>query len=155
MIKTSGAEMDRMNNKKMMTRVAAIAGAMVFALLAGCATVAPAPTADDIVAERAQARWDALLARDYATAYSYYSPGFRSRVSVVDLEIKIRLQRVRWTGAKYRDHTCTGDTCTVRVDVNYEVSAPVPGVSVWKSVQLIEEQWLRTGGEWWYVPADG
>ena len=144
--------MDRMKYTKMIARVVAITGAVVLALLAGCATVAPAPTTDDIIAERAQARWDALLARDYATAYSYYSPGFRSRASATDLEIKIRLQRVRWTAAKYRDHTCTGDTCTVRVDVTYEVNAPVPGVSVWKGVQLIEEHWVRTSGEWWYVP---
>lgn len=146
--------MNRINNKKMMTRVAAIAGAMVFALLAGCATVTPAATMDDIIAERAQARWDALLAREYATAYSYYSPGFRSKASATDLEIKMRLQRVRWTAAKYRDHTCTEDVCNVRVDVNYEVNTPVPGVSTWKGIELIEEKWLRSGGEWWYLPAD-
>jgi len=141
--------MIRMKNKRLMTRVAAIASTVVFVLLAGCATVAP--TAVNIVAERSQARWDALLARDYEAAYSYYSPGFRSKASVVDLEIKMRLQRVRWTAAKYRDDTCTGDTCTVRFDVNYEVNSPVPGVSVWKGVDLIEEHWIKTGGEWWYV----
>jgi hypothetical protein len=153
MVMTSGIEMDRMKNKKMITRLATIAGAMVIALVAGCASVAPAPTVDEIIAERAQARWDALLARDYATAYSYYSPGFRSKASVTDLEIKVRMQRIRWTGAKYLDHTCTGDVCTVRVNVNYAVQAPVPGVSIWESVQKVEEQWIRTGGEWWYVPA--
>jgi len=142
-----------MNNKSLMARVAAVAGAMAFAMLAGCATVAPTPTTEDTVVQRAQARWDTLLAGDYETAYSYYSPGFRSKASVTDLEIKMKLQRVRWTSATYRDHTCSGEACTVRFDVNYEVSAPVPGVSTWKGIDLIEEQWVRTGGEWWYVPA--
>jgi len=142
-----------MKNHKMMTRAAAIAGAVLFAVLTGCATVAP--PAGDMIAERAQARWDALLAKDYATAYTYYSPGFRSKASVADLEIKLRLQRVKWTSAKYRDHTCAEEVCTVRVDIGYRVGAPVPGVDVWNGIDLVEEQWVKTGGEWWYVPRKG
>jgi hypothetical protein len=140
----------KMKNHPLMTRAAAIAASLVFAVLAGCAT-AP-PSTDEIIAERAQARWDALLSRDYAAAYAYYSPGYRSTTSVTDLEIKLRLQRVRWTNAKYRDHSCDGDACTVRVDLTYQVSAPVPGVDSWKGFDLIEETWVRTGGEWWYIP---
>jgi len=139
-----------MKNQRILIRIAAVASFLLFALLSGCAT---APQSDDeIVAERSQARWDAVLARDYETAYSFYSPGFRSTRSVADLEIKLRLQRIRWTNAKYRDHSCTGDSCTVRVDLTYKVSSPVPGVDSWNGFDLIEEQWVRTGGEWWYIP---
>lgn len=141
------------NNHRSLARAAVIAVALPFVALTGCATVAP--TADNIVAERAQARWDAVLAKDYATAYTYYSPGFRAKVSQTDLEIKLRLQRVRWTTAKVKDQTCAGEACTVRVDITYQVGAPVPGVSTWSGFDLIEEQWVKTGGDWWYVPPKG
>ena len=39
-------------------------------LLSACATTPASP--GDIVKERAQARWDALLNGDFATAYSYF-----------------------------------------------------------------------------------
>jgi hypothetical protein len=152
MIKTTkfGSDGNNMKKHKILTRVATLGISLLLAALAGCA--AAPPTTGEVIAERAQARWDSLLAKDYATAYSYYSPGFRSRVSIADLEIKVRLQRVRWTGAKYRDHSCTGDVCTVRIDLTYQVGAPVPGVNTWAGFDLIEEQWLKTGGEWWYIP---
>lgn len=140
----------KMKKQRILTRITAIACFLLFALLSGCAT-AP-QTNDEIVAERVQARWDAVLARDYETAYSFYSPGFRSTRSVADLEINLRLQRVRWTNAAYRDLSCTGDSCTVRVDLTYKVGSPVPGVDTWNGFDLIEEQWVRTGGEWWYIP---
>lgn len=140
----------KMKKQRIITHPAAIAGFLLFALLSGCAT-AP-QTNDEIIAERAQARWDAVLARDYATAYTYYSPGFRSSRSVSDLEINMRLQRIRWTRATYKDHSCTGDSCTVTVDLAYQVGSPVPGVDTWKGIDRIDEQWVRTGGEWWYIP---
>jgi len=142
-----------MNNHRSLARAAVITVALSFAGLTGCATVAL--TADKIVAERAQARWDAVLAKDYATAYSYYSPGFRAKVSQTDLEIKLRLQRVRWTTAEVKAQTCAGDVCTVQVNITYQVGAPVPGVSTWNGFDLIEEQWVKTGGDWWYVPPKG
>jgi hypothetical protein len=149
----TGFDRITMKKHKLTTKAAAIVGALLFTLMTGCAAVAP--NSDDIIAERAQARWDAVLAKDYAIAYAYYSPGFRSKVSVTDLEIKLRLQRVKWTSAKYRDHTCTEDVCTVRVDIGYQVGAPVPGVDVWNGFDLVEEQWVKTDGEWWYIPPKG
>ena len=125
-------------------------GAILLALLSACATVAP--TQDDIIAERAQARWDALEARDYAKAYSYYSPAYRSRSTAVDLEIKVRMQRVKWLGAKYVSHSCSGDVCTVDVDLKYQMAKPVPGVDSWGSVDRIQEQWIKVDGQWWFVP---
>ncbi len=77
------------------------------------------------------------------------------RFPQTDLEIKLRLQRVRWTTAKVKDQTCAGEACTVRVDITYQVGAPVPGVSTWNGFDLIEEQWVKTGGDWWYVPPKG
>jgi hypothetical protein len=130
--------------------VRATMGVLLLALVSACATVAP--TQDEIIAERVQARWDALIARDYAKAYSYYSPAYRSRSTAVDLEIKLRMQRVKWIGAKYVSHSCSGDVCTVDVDLKYQMAKPVPGVSSWGSVNRIQEQWIKVDGQWWFVP---
>ena len=70
---------------------------MAGVFLTACAT-APGNTGDSI-AERAQDRWDALLAGDFETAYAFYSPGYRSTTSVVDLAFEIRSRRVwDWIG---------------------------------------------------------
>lgn len=54
---------------------AALAGAF---LLAGCVSLSDAPP-EEIVARRAQARWDAVIANDWKTAWNYTTPAFRAR----------------------------------------------------------------------------
>ena len=140
---------DPMNMK---TPIVTVLVLMAVVLLSACATT-PA-SREEVIKERAQARWDALLARDYAAAYAFYSPGYRSTASVVDFEIKIRMQRIRWTSAEYLEQQCDENTCTVAFQVGYRVGAPVPGVSVWNGYQVIKDQWIKTSGEWWYLPEE-
>ncbi len=124
---------------------------LLLMLLSACATT---PSPDEIVKQKAEARWAALLSRDYASAYSYYSPGYRSTASVTDFEIGIRLRRVRWTTAEYLKHNCDENTCSVSFRVGYRVGSPVPGVDTWNGYDLITDQWVKTGGEWWYLPKE-
>ena len=124
---------------------------LLLMLLSACATT---PSPDSIVKERAETRWEALLSRDYASAYSFYSPGYRSTASVTDFEIEIRLRRVRLTTAEYLKHNCDENTCTVSFRVGYRVGSPVPGITTWDGYDLITDQWVKTGGEWWYLPEE-
>ena len=133
--------------------VALVLALLAVMLLSACATT-PGDSPGDIVRERAQARWDALLSRDYAGAYAYYSPGYRSAVTVTDFEIGIRMRRMGYTSAKYLEHACDENTCKVTFQVGYRVSAPVPGVGTWNGFQSIKDQWVKTGGEWWYLPEE-
>ena len=116
--------------------------------LAACAT---APKTDPVV-ERAQARWDALVAGDLETAYTYYSPGYRSSTSLIDFGVEMRTRKVRWTGATYKSHACDGDRCEVHFDVAFRVPRPVPGVSVYDGSDEVEDTWIRSDGQWWYLP---
>jgi len=118
---------------------------------ASCATAPPAQTD---IKERAQARWDAVLADDYDTAYSFYSPGYRSSHSRVDFEIYLRTRRVRWTSAEVRESSCEADVCKVVTRIGYSVAGAVPGVPVWKSKQNVPETWVRTEGQWWFLPEE-
>jgi len=127
--------------------------AMISILLLGaCASTGDAKKHP--VEERAQARWDALLASDFDTAYSMYSPGYRSANSRVDFEISQRSRKVAILAAKVTDSDCSSEACTVSAVVQYRVGAPVPGVSKWESSSQLEERWVRTDGKWWFVPND-
>lgn len=120
-------------------------------LTASCATTS-APGTEAALVERAQARWDALLARDWDAAYALYSPGYRSSHSRTDFEIHYRTQRIKYLSASYRDHQCEGEVCTVNFDLEYRAPRPVPGINEWKGRSVAHESWIRASGEWWYVP---
>jgi len=125
---------------------------ILLSALAACATTAQKSSARDPVVERADARWAALLADDLETAYSFYSPGYRSATSLIDFGVSMRLRKVAWTGATYREHQCSDDRCTVTFVVDYRVRNPVPGLNEFDGKSEDRETWVKTGGEWWYVP---
>lgn len=120
-------------------------------LLSACATD-PVAHRDAVVAERAQARWDALLAKEFATAYGYAAPGYRSATTATDFEIEFRSRRMTYDSAEYRSHRCEEKVCTVSMWVAYTVPRPAQGVPEWKSQSMIEERWIEIGGEWWFSP---
>ncbi len=126
---------------------------MTGVLLSACASRTPVPEGpDNFIAERAQNRWDALLAGDFETAYAFYSPGYRSSTSMIDLAFKIRSRRVRWTSAQYKEHRCVENSCTVLFDVGFTVNKPVPGLNKWDGSNIMEEKWVKTDEQWWFLP---
>jgi hypothetical protein len=142
-------------------RVAGYLALMAFCLLllsacAGTAVQKEAQKSDDeIVVERAKARWTAMLDRDMETAYGYYSPGYRSTTSVVDFMFNQRSRRVKWESAEYLGHSCTESACEVRFKTGFRIDKAVPGMDVYHGFDTIEETWVKTNGEWWFVPAKG
>jgi len=120
-------------------------------LLAACAATATRP---EDVATRAQARWDAVTQGDFATAYQYLAPGYRSSVSSVQYQRSLLTQKVHWTGAKVIDSDCSDNTCKVSISLDFEVVKPVPGLNKYDGTQKISEDWILADGQWWYVPPD-
>ena len=117
--------------------------------LAACATTGGGEKG---VEGRAQARWDAILSSDLDSAYAFYSPGYRTGTSRVDFEIAMRLRRLKWVSADVLESSCEADLCEVKTMVTYEITKPLPGVPVWKSKREVKEHWVRTEGQWWFVP---
>ena len=107
---------------------------------------------DQVIPERAQARWDALLAGEYEKAYAYASPGYRSTASATDFEISFRARRFQYTSAEYLSHGCEAAVCMVKINVGYSVVRPVPGLPEWNGSSVIEERWILTDGRWWFLP---
>jgi hypothetical protein len=133
----------------------AISCLLVFCGLALSACATSQTARDEIIAQRAQARWDAMLAGDFEKAYAYFSPGYRTTTSVTDLEISFRARRVQYTSARYTAHSCEEAVCTVKMAVGYKVVRPVAGLQEWEGTSLIEERWVNSAGSWWYLPEEG
>lgn len=138
------------NNKN--TGLRATALGVVTLALAACATVSQPPEA--VVTERAQERLDALIAQDYAAAYEYLSPGYRSGVSLNDYTRRMLSRRMQWTNATVGESDCSEDACKLRISIDYEIFGAVPGVSRFKSKAAASEDWVRLDGTWYLVPSD-
>jgi hypothetical protein len=143
-----------MNHQKTRISKAALSlrlplAALAVLLLSACAATGPQTPP---VVDRAQERWDALIAGDLEKAYTYYSPGYRSSTSLIDFGVSIRTRRVQWTSATYKDHSCEGERCIVRFDIGFRVPRPVPGLDVFDGKDVAEDTWIRSQGQWWYVP---
>jgi len=121
----------------------------MIALLAACSDPRPAA---EVVEERAQARWEAMVARDFQTAWEYYTPGYREQTTAAEFEGEMARRPVQWTAAEVFEVNCaeTEPSCEVRVRVDYQAQAAVPGVGMLKSKSGVTEIWLQIGGEWWY-----
>jgi hypothetical protein len=131
--------------------IRAALAAVCLALLAACSQEPP-PAPDEIVAERAKARWEAMVARDFEAAWQYYSPGFREQMAAADFAVEMSRRPVRWTASEILEVTCADDEpkCTVRARVNYDAPSGLPGVGRLSSRSGVTETWLQIGDQWWY-----
>lgn len=124
--------------------------ATVLLLLGGCQEPPPEPS--EAVTERAQKRWDALVARDFSAAWALYSPGFRETNPEGDFTWEMSRRPVRWEEARVAAAECDGDRCTASVRVRYHVPAAPAGLNTLRNERRVEETWIRVDDQWWYVP---
>jgi len=115
-------------------------------LLVGCSQRPP----EEVVEERSQARWDALVARDVDTAYTFYSPGFRAQTQASSFAALMLTRPIRWDNAEVTSVECQEDLCTVVVSLAY-TAVGAPGVLAgMQNERPITETWLKIDGDWWY-----
>jgi hypothetical protein len=145
----SHSDVSARNGSRGVLGLAILATALLLAT--ACATTSTTAR-DREIEQRAQARWDALLAGDFDEAYSFASPGYRSANSAADFEISYRTRRMQYTSAEYQQHSCEEAVCTVSMLVGYRVVRPARGLDEWKSTSMVEERWIETQGQWWFVP---
>ncbi len=142
---------DRKERKPATARLAlplASSLAAVF-FLAACEPQPELP-AEEIVQERALARWGHMVERDFEHAWDYYSPGFRNGTPREDFVKDMNRRPIRWKDAEFLDTECDGDRCKVRVNVTYRAIAAPHGQSRMEMTRPLEENWVRLHDEWWY-----
>lgn len=130
--------------------IISLAWTAVALALGGCATIAPLKP-EDAVRERAQARYAALIAKDYKRAYGFLSPTYREHTSLEN-HMRVRPVITTYVEAKVIGVECTTDSaCTARLEVTSKgVKAPgIKGVPNWPITSVTTESWVRAEGDWW------
>ncbi len=135
--------------KQKAARLAAVL--LLAGLVTACGEVKPSLTSEQLVGQRAQSRVDAMVSGDYETAYSYYTPGYRSSVGEADFVVRFKVAQVKWTDARFVDATCDEAVCNARVDIDYLINEPLRGVSEHRSTRRVEEKWINVADQWYYV----
>lgn len=120
-------------------------------LLGACTTLQP-PSPEERVAQRAQERWDHLIAGEFDAAYGYLSPAQRTTGSLEAYRRHLMLSRVEWKEASVLDVECGAEACTARIQLDMVVVQPLPRVPAFDASQTIDEQWVLVESEWWHVP---
>jgi hypothetical protein len=139
--------------RKMRVGVGFAAGVAVLAAVAsGCAAVggglakdSPAAVKEAAVAERAKARWQLLIKRDYEGAYGYFSPSSREATTLSKFEASIR--QIEYRAVNIEKVECMAEACKVTLTLTYDFApAKIKGV-----VTLLDESWIIDRGQAWFV----
>ena len=117
--------------------------------LSGCATM---PSPEQAVAVRANERMDLILQGEVLEAYTYLSPGYRSSVSPEAYIRQMMVRQGEWAASELLATECDISHCSVRFKIDYVLHSPVPGIRKFDFFSDIEENWVNTQGQWWYVP---
>lgn len=127
--------------------VAALLGAA--AALTGCATDSGLlADKEHIVEQRAQERWNHLLAGDYNKAYAYLPPSYRALVTAEDYRNRFG-DGAAWKSAVVERVKCeTEERCAADIDLRIVVVAR--GFSGKPLPAKVYETWLKEDGQWWF-----
>lgn len=112
----------------------------------------PAETSEEAVTRRANERWKYLVDTDYAKAYEYFSPGGRATLSLKSFRKSMSNRVLEWTGGKVNSAACEETICRVKIDLTYLYQGYVEAMQGQESTSVIDENWVLSEGEWWYVP---
>lgn len=126
-------------------------------VLGGCAAVGPSDSANwydsqrSIVKQRAESRWAAVIKGDYPAAYDYFSPAYRSVVSLQQFQ-KSRGNDVQGRVVRVDDIQYDSPTvATVLLALTYRTSIAGSGGREVEMARELREQWLYKDGVWWYT----
>ncbi len=123
--------------------------AVLLVALAGCASVGGGLTKDTpseakqaAVAERAKARWAAMIDGNLDLAYTFLSPGSKGIVSLAAFK---QQARTGYREAKVEKVECEGASCKVRLFITYDHRL-MKGLAT-----PLEERWVIDEGQAWFV----
>lgn len=120
------------------------------ALLAALAACQPSRTPEEIVAERAQQRWDRVVASDFEGEYDFRPPGYRQSTSRINHVVRMSRRRISWLDARVQSVSCEAERCEAEVLVHYRADG-APGVlSGMENTRPVREIWIQVDGQWWY-----
>lgn len=142
-LQTKDARRERAHWRRYCDLAVALVALVALAGCAGLSADASPETKQKAVAERAQARWQALINGDLDAAYQYLSAGSKATTTLDGYKAKIR--RGSWRQAKLDKVECEREVCQVTMVITYDmprmkgIETPVP------------ESWIIENGTAWYI----
>ena len=120
--------------------------------LAGCSTQECKDYSETLkVEKRVEGRWNALIEKNFKSAYTYTSESYRDMITEEDYT-KSMNRKIIWKSAEITRTRCNEDVCKVHLTLKYHV---LPQFGLPRGADSMEntvENWLRKGSEWWYLP---
>jgi len=117
--------------------------------VAGCAALTP-KTPEELVHDRAEQRWAALIAGDFDTAWTYTQPGYRAVIKQRDYAKRFG-GAGQWKGVQIHEVTCEAERCKVHIRLTTKVM--LPNFFGQEVNGYMDEVWVRDEGQWWYYQA--
>lgn len=114
----------------------------------------PVPlTLEQQVAQRAEARWQAVIRRDWESVYGYLSPGVRELQPLHTFIRNAGQGVLLWTDAQLREVSCEEQLCQLKFKLGYDYMGQIPEMRGQPMSTTANETWLHSEGDWWYAPA--
>jgi hypothetical protein len=118
---------------------------LALVLLTACA-VGPAKTPEQIVGERAAARWQSLMQGKFEESYKMLEPTYRKNNTFAQYDAATG-KALQWVGAEVFRVKCEAEKCDVRLSIS--VKSPIPNRFNGNITNTVDEVWMRDGGQWW------
>ncbi len=119
-------------------------GVLILACVTGCVTATP-QSIEEQVRQRAQERWDALVAGNVERAYALLSPGARQARSLPAYRAMIKTGF--WKRAVVDRVECqSSETCKVMVMVEYVYRGTLISSPIFEDWVLADQRWWAAAG---------
>lgn len=101
--------------------------------------------------QRVTAKWDALIRKDVAAAYSLTSPAYRNLFSLDAFKRSFSLNKVAWKRIEVvSTEFKSDDAATVGLKVYFVYYQPQAETNT-EITTYLHESWVRVDGQWWYL----
>lgn len=134
-------------------KIKTLFGCAAFLLLFGCSSLQPGRSHEERVTQRAHQQMTAFLEKDYQTAYTYMSPGYKDTHTLhrfaSDFSGMVDLQ-----GFSIEKAECESETrCTVTINRQQKAFAGLLGSTSERPVILPmagQQTWILVKGKWYH-----
>ncbi len=146
----SSSEVEKMRNnikgfaaRAVSKSVAMLSGVVLLSACAGLQEMGKTP--EELVRMRAESRWQAIIAGDWESAYSFSTPAFRSAVGLAAFTDRLRGAANR-KGVEIRSVTCQQATCDVVLRLVFQ---PLMPRGHGELTTDMNERWVEVAGRWY------
>lgn len=107
---------------------------------------------EQLLTQRAEDRWQALIDLDMERSYGYLSPGARQVTSLSAYATKKTASPAQVQGAVVKSTRCEDLVCTLEVELRYIYNGSVTAMRGQELTSTVKEKWIATDENWFYVP---